>query len=125
MQLHPVRVKTHASFGSEQKPLHCGRLASPHAVVRHSQAPLAAVAAQWPPPPHDPSQVRLESSKWQGPPSVVVVVLEGDGVGPATAPPRDASVQTICAFRRFTFLEPPRSSAMAKAGGNGRAHFTV
>jgi hypothetical protein len=124
VQLHPVRVKMHALFGSEQNPLHCGRSASPHDVVRHSQAPLAAVAVQRPPPPHDPSQLRLESSKWHGPPSVVVVVLDV-GVGPGTAPPRDAAVHMTWAFRKSTVREPPRSSPISNAGGEGRAHFTV
>jgi hypothetical protein len=78
-QLHPVTVKTHASSAA-QNPLHSGWLASPQAVMRHSQAPPDATAAQCPPLPHDPSQRRELELKSHGPlASVVVVVLARAG----------------------------------------------
>ena len=78
-QLHPVRSNVHAS-PAPQKPLHWGESASPHGVVRHSQAPPEVTAEQCPPLPHVPSQRRLSELKLQVPgASVVLVVVEPGG----------------------------------------------
>jgi hypothetical protein len=61
VQLQSVTVKMHASPRS-QKPLHAGAEASPHGVVRHSQAPPATTAEQRPPFEHEPPHVRLSLS---------------------------------------------------------------
>jgi len=68
-------VKRHAASGV-QNPSHDGELASPHAVVRHSQAPPEATAEQWPPLPHVPSHLRSLLLKSHGPGGVVVVVVD-------------------------------------------------
>ena len=75
-QLHPVTSNVHAS-PAPQNPLHSGASASPHGVVRHSQAPPEVIAEQCPPLPQVPSQRRSSELKSQElGASVVLVVVE-------------------------------------------------
>ena len=80
--------------------MHWGVLASPHAVVRHAQAPPEVTAEQCPPLPHVPSHRRVSELKSQGPgASVVVVVVE-------TTAPRVAGAHRNCAALKLTTLIP-------------------
>jgi len=82
-QLHPVTSNVHAS-PAPQNPLHSGASASPHGVVRHSQAPPEVIAEQCPPLPQVPSQRRSSELKSQElGASVVLVVVEPVGVAGA------------------------------------------
>lgn len=91
-----------ASWSGLQKPLHSGPLASPHAVVRHSQAPPEVTAEQCPPSLQVPSQRRESELKSQGPEASVVVVVE-----PIVAVPRVAGAHRNCAAPNLTILVPP------------------
>jgi len=114
MQLHPVKSKVHDCPGSVQKPLHSGELASPQAVLRHSQAPLEVTAEQVPPPGHVPSQRRVFELKSQVPGTSVDVV-----VVTVTSAPRVAGAQRNCAARKLTTRIPLNRSVIWAAGGKG------
>ena len=73
-QRHPVIAKIQASSPA-QNPLQDGESASPHGVVRHSQAPPDTTAEQWPPFPHVPTH--FPSSNWHSRCATVVVVVVG------------------------------------------------
>ena len=96
-----------------QKPSHSGALASPHAVVRHSQAPPEVTAEQCPPLPQVPSHRREFELKSHGPGASVVVV-----VGPTSAP-RVAGAHRNCAALNLTTRIPLNWSVISAAGGNG------
>src|SRR6266404_6216511 len=100
-QLHPVTEKIHAS-SAEQKPLHSGALASPHAVVRHSQAPPDVTAEQCPPLAHVPSHRWSLELKSHGPVGTVVVVVETTVSGPCVA-----AAQRYVPRRKVTTRFPP------------------
>ena len=108
-------MKRHAASGV-QNPSHDGELASPHAVVRHSQAPPEATAEQWPPLPHVPSHLRSLLLKSHGPGGVVVVVVDETLV----AGPRIAGAHNSCDRLNLTTRWPPNPSVICTAGGNGR-----
>jgi len=114
-QLQPVTVKMHASSGA-QNPSHDGELASPHAVVRHSQAPPEATAEHLPPFPHVPSHLRSLLLKSHGPGGVVVVVVDETIVAGLLV----AGAHNSCERLKLTTRWPPNSSAICTAGGNGR-----
>src|SRR5689334_146346 len=99
-QLHPVTSNVHDS-PALQKPLHSGASASPHGVVRHSQAPPEVTAEQCPPLLHVPSQRRVSELKSQGPGTSVVVVVE-----PIVSAPRVAGAHRNWAALKLTILIP-------------------
>ena len=103
------------SLGSVQKPLHSGVLASPHAVLRHSQAPPEVTAEQCPPLAHVPSHRWSFELKLHGPAGcVVVVVVEVTVSGPSVA-----AAHRYVPRLKVTILFPPSSSVICAAGGNG------
>ena len=81
--------------------MHSGVLASPQAVVRHSQAPPDVTAEQCPPSTQVPSQRRESELKLQAPPASVVVVVE-----PVVAVLCVAGAHRSCAPLNLTVLVP-------------------
>ena len=109
-QLQPVMSKVH-DCPAPQNPSHSGASASPHAVVRHSQAPPEVTAEQCPPlPPH----CRVSESKSQGLGASVVVVVET-----IVSVVRVPGAQKNCAALNRTTLVPPNRSVISAVGGKG------
>src|SRR4029434_6302955 len=119
-QRHPLRSKTHASSRA-QKPSHEGESASPHGVVRHSQAPPDTTAEQWPPLLHVPSH--LPSLNSHDRVATVVVVVDGTpvpGLVVVVGGGLVVGTHSSCARLKSMTRWPPNSSVFSAAGGNGR-----
>src|SRR5438552_15955691 len=104
-QLHLVTSNVHDS-PAPQNPSHSGASASPHGVVRHSQAPREVIAEQCPPLPQVPSQRRSSELKSQELGASVVLVV----VDPVVSVLRVAGPHRNCAALNLPTRVPPNSS---------------